>query len=331
MIIKNSNLRRGLFSNRYLILAIMAAIIFLLLVINTLNNMAEQKDNNLITPEQSITGQSNTIPKQEIYTPEKTTISGTNVKPQKQEDNKKVIDNFINYCNQKQIEQAYNLLSDECKEEVFFSNIENFANNYVSKIFNTKKTYSMQSWFNRDTYTTYKVKIMDDMLSTGKITSKQDEIEDYYTVVMQTGGEYKLNINSYIAKKEINKEKEFQGVKITVVSKYTYKDYETYDVKVENLNQSSILLDSQERTDSMYVFASNESKYSAYSYEIDKSRLIIEPGRYRTITIKFNKIYSNSATTKAVVFSDIIKNYEDYKTLENKKDYKDRWTISIDL
>lgn len=328
MIIKNSNLRRGLFSNRYLILAIMAAIIFLFLLINTLNNNA--KENNKKQEEQSKT-QKNTTHYQEIYTPEKTTISGSNVKPQKQEDNKKVIDNFINYCNQKQIEQAYNLLSDACKEKVFFSNIGNFRDNYVNKIFNTKKTYSMQSWINRDTYTTYKVKIMDDMISTGKITSKQDEIEDYYTVVMQTGGEYKLNINSYIAKKEINKEKEFQGIKLTVISKDTYKDYETYSIKVENLSQNSILLDSQERTDSMYILASNESKYSAYSYEIDRSRLIVEPGRYRTITIKFNKIYSNEATTRSIVFSDIIKNYEDYKSLQNKKEYKDRWTISIDL
>ena len=87
MIIKNSNLRRELFSNRYLILAIMAAIIFLFLLINTLNNMTKQKDNNLITPEQSITGQSNTTPKQEIYTPEKTAISGSNVNEKKQEEN----------------------------------------------------------------------------------------------------------------------------------------------------------------------------------------------------------------------------------------------------
>lgn len=330
MIIKNSNLRRELFSNRYLILAIMAAIIFLFLLINTLNNMTKQKDNNLITPEQSITGQSNTTSKQEIYTPEKTTISGSNVNEKKQEENKTVIDNFINYCNQKQIEQAYNLLTDDCKKEVFFSNIGNFNNNYVNKVFNGKKTYSMQSWVNRDTYTTYKVKIVDDMISTGKITSKDNEIEDYYTVV-QDGGNYKLNINNYIAKKEINKEKEFQGIKITLISRDTYKDYETYDVKVENSNESSILLDSQESTDSMYVMASNDSKYRAYSYEIDRSRLIIEPGRSRTITIKFNKRYSNEAITRNIVFSDIIKNYDEYKTLQNKKEYKDRWTISIDV
>lgn len=328
MIIKNSNLRRELFSNRYLILAIMAAIIFLLLLINALNNMTKENDNNLITPEQSIV--SNTTAKQEIYTPEKTTISGSNVEAKKQEENKTIIDNFINYCNQKQIEQAYNLLTDDCKEEVFFSNIGNFSNNYVNKIFNSKKTYSMQSWVNRDTYTTYKVKIVDDMISSGKITSKDNEIEDYYTVV-QTGGEYKLNINNYIAKKEINKEKEFQQIKISVISKDTYKDYESYDVKIENLTQNTILLDSQESTDSMYILASNDSKYKAYSYEIDKSRLIIEQGRSRTITIKFNKRYSNEAITRRIVFSDIIKNYDEYKQTQNKKEYSNRWAISIEI
>lgn len=328
MIIRNSNLRRELFSNRYLILAIMAAIILLLLLINTLNNMTKKNEDNLIAPEQSITA--NTTPKQEIYTPEKTTISGSNVKSQKQEDNKTIIENFINYCNQKQIEQAYNLLTNECKEEVFFSNIENFSNNYVNKVFSSKKTYSMQSWINRDTYTTYKVKIVDDMISSGKISSKENEIEDYYTIVNEDG-EYRLNINNYITKKEVNKEKEFQQIKIKVISKDTYKDYESYDVKIENLSQNTILLDSQESTDSMYILASNDSKYKAYSYEIDKSRLIIEQGRSRTITIKFNKRYSNEAITRNIVFSDIIKNYDEYKTLQNKKEYKDRWAISIDV
>lgn len=328
MIIKNSNLRRNLFGNRYLILAIMAAIIFLLLLINTLNNIS--KENNRKKAEEQNKIQQNTIKQQEIYTPEKTTISGTNVRQQEQENNKTLIENFINYCNQKQIEQAYNLLTDECKKEVFFSNIANFSNNYVNKIFNSKKTYSMQSWINRDTYTTYKIKIVDDMISTGKITSTQNEIEDYYTVVKEEG-EYKLNINSYIVKKHINKEKEFKGVKITVINKDTYRDYEIYEIKIENLNENTILLDSQERTDSMYVFASNESKYSAYSYEIDRSRLIIEPGRYKTIKIKFNKRYSNESITKAIVFGDIIKNYDEYKNMQNKKEYKDRWTISIEV
>lgn len=327
MIIKNSNLRRNLFSNRYLILAIMAAIIFLFLLINTLNNISKENNNKKAEEQNKIQQNSQ---KKEIYTPEKTTISGTNVRPQKQEDNKTVINDFINYCNQKQIEQAYNLLTEDCKEEVFFSNINNFSNNYVNKIFNGKKTYSMQSWINRDTHTTYKVKIVEDMISTGKITSVQNEIEDYYTVV-QEEGKYKLNINSYIVRKQINKEKESQGVKITIISKDTYRDYETYEIKVENLNQNTILLDSQESTDSMYVFASNESKYSAYSYEIDRSRLIIEPGRYRTITIKFNKRYSNESITKAIVFGDIIKNYDEYKQTQNKKEYKDRWVISIDI
>lgn len=330
MIIKNSNLRRELFSNRYLILAIMAAIIFLLLLINTLNSMTKESNNNLITPEQSIARPNNSTTKQEIYTPEKTTISGANVNAQKQEENKAIVDNFINYCNQKQIEQAYNLLTDECKAEVFFSNIANFSNNYVNKIFNGKKTYSMQAWINRDTYTTYKIKIVDDMLSTGKITSKENEIEDYYTIVNQNG-EYKLNLNNYIGKKQINKEKTFQGIKITVISKDTYKDYEAYSIKVENLSENTILLDSQEITNSMYIFASNESKYSAYSYEIDKSRLIIEPGKARTITIHYNKIYSNQAITRAIVFSDIIRNYDEYSRTQNKKEYKDRWAISIEI
>ena len=186
MIIKNSNLRTILAENRYKILAIIIAIILILCVIRLLNEMAKnanRKTENTVNIETSTT-----------YKPQETILQGENVPDFQQEKNDNVMENFIKYCNKKEIQKAYNLLTDECKEILFNSDIQNFEKDYINKIFTTEKSYTMKSWIKTSNSYTYKVKIMEDMLSTGKVN---EAVEDYYTIVNKNG-ENKLNINSYV-------------------------------------------------------------------------------------------------------------------------------------
>ncbi|MBO5479176.1 MAG: hypothetical protein J6A04_05725 [Clostridia bacterium] len=322
MIIKNSNIRRSLFENRYVIFAIVFAIILVLYLIQVLN--AESKKESIV--------QDNKVQNETAQVVDKssqTVISGKDVTTTQQESNTKIIEEFITYCNNKEIEKAYSLLTEECKEEVFAGNIQYFKQNYVDKIFTSKKMCGMQSWINSYMYT-YKVTIQDDMLSTGKTNSSGNKIEDYYTIVKQENS-YKLNINSYIGRQQINKESQLNGIKITIICKNIYKDYESYDIKIENLSQKTILLDSKEKVNSIYLVGSNENKYDAYSYEIDKTQLILEPLRTKTLTINFNKIYSNKARMQQMVFTDIITDYEEYENMQNKNEYTNRIKISIEI
>lgn len=150
MIIKNSNLRRALFENRYKILAIIIAIILFFSIRKMLSQFLIESNKSSVN--------NVTVSQNSDYEPEQTMVIGDNVSEEKQDDITSLMDNFISYCNSKQIEEAYNLLTDECKEELFSNDIENFKINYVEKIFTTTKTYSMQSWINF-TNPTYKVKI----------------------------------------------------------------------------------------------------------------------------------------------------------------------------
>lgn len=204
-----------------------------------------------------------------------------------------------------------------------------FKQKYVDKIFTTKKMVSIKNWL--DFTNTYKVKILDDMISTGKISSSEDVIEDYYTIVQQDK-EYKLNINAYIGKATINKVGQTNdGITITVITKNVYKEYEEYSIKIENTTSQIISLDSQESGDSMYLLGSNEAKYKAYSYELDQTNLCIQPNETKTITIRFYKIYSNSVNIEQLVFSDIILNYEEYLQAKDKTQYVNRAKVSIDI
>lgn len=316
MIIKNSNLRRGIFENRYKILAIIVAIILVLCLIRALNEIAKQSIKEKDTK--------NTIV-ESSYKPQETLILGDNVSQTKQEDVTKIMDEFINLCNKKETEKAYNLLTDECKEEIFESSLENFKTNYIEKIFTTVKTYNMQSWINSGN-PTYKVRILQDALSTGKTG---ESFEDYITIVKQDNT-YKLNINSYVGRTNINKEKTKDNIKLTVINKDTYMDYEIYNVKIENKTNNTILLDTKTKQKSVYITGSNNATYSAFIHEIDNAYLTIKPRIYSNISIKFNKIYSPNIRINSLTFTDIITNLEEYNKAENKENYN-KEIIKIEL
>lgn len=127
------------------------------------------------------------------------------------------------------------------------------------------------------------------------------------------------------------KKPKYNGLKINIIRKDIYKEYESYDIKVENTTENTILLDSGERVDSIYLMGANQSHYNAYSYEMDKTRITLKPEETKTITIRFNKLYSNQTVMEAMVFEDIILDYEAYKALENKTEYTNREKCSIEI
>lgn len=318
MIIKNSNLRRSISKNRYKILAIIVAIILVLCLIQILNEFAkvENKKQN----ENTISIQTN------IYKPQETAVLGSNVKEEKQEQNTKVMDEFITYCNSKEIEKAYNLLTDECKKEKFSNNIENFKKDYVEKIFTTNKTYNMQAWINGEN-PTYKVRILNDVIATG---STGEVVEDYVTIVRENN-DYKINLNSYIdSKTNINKQTKQGDIVAIFLGKETNMNYEIYNIKIENNTENTILLDTKTKQKSVYATGSNGATYTAFMYEIEDTFLTIKPRIHKTISIKINKIYSPNIQVNKLTFTDVVMNQDEYNNTQNKKDYK-RATIEINV
>ena len=102
----------------------------------------------------------------------------------------KVIDKFISYCNNKEFINAYNLISEECKNEMF-PTVEDFINNYCNEIFKTTKIYEMQNWKNR----TYRIKLYDNPMETGR-EGNGEFIENYFTII-EKNGKILLSISNY--------------------------------------------------------------------------------------------------------------------------------------
>ena len=217
------------------------------------------------------------------------------------------INQFVQLCNEGNVNEAYNMLSDECKEEVYPS-LDSFRNNYYNAIFNgQKKNISVENWVN----SIYKVTFENDALSTGVYT-QEGTIQDYITVTRNENNELRLNINNYIGREEINKTRtDSSNISITVLRSDTYMDYETYTYSITNNTNNTILLDDKISTDNMYIEDENGNQYTAYIHELSEAQLTITPGETKEITIKYYSRYGSTKNITQVVFNKIILNYNE--------------------
>ena len=215
------------------------------------------------------------------------------------------IENFVSYCNNGEIEQAYSLLSGECKEELY-PTIENFTELYYNKVFNgEKKNVSIENWSNN----IYKVEIAGDFLSTGKY-DENDIQEDYMEIVAEEES-YKLNINGFLGKETLdNKATSKHDITITAVEVNTYMDYQTYTFNIKNSSENAILLDDRSNISSMYLEDENGMKYSSYTHELSDSQLKVLPQTEKNITIKYYNKFTTGREMKKIVFSRLILNYD---------------------
>lgn len=263
-----------------------------------------------------------------ILEDDKSTITGDNLL-KTQKESLKVIDQFVEYCNRNQINEAYNLLSEECKSEMY-TTVQTFKESYYNKIFKgSTKNVSIENWIGN----IYKVKFAEDALSTG-IYNSQSNLQDYITIVEDENGDSKLNINGYIAKEKIDKSNEKDNVKIQVVEKNEYMDFEAYAFEITNKTKNTILLNDINSLDTLYLEDKNGIKYDAYMHELSTADLKVLVGETKKITIKYYNKYSSSKKIENITFSKIILNYDSYNKLEamgNIGNYNYYGKIQIDL
>ena len=314
------NLIRFYNQNRKKIFKVILIIASIIGLIQLLNYFSGKNIN--IKNESNITNDFNYISSSVMSN--KSEISGDTIPKSQLAKASNIIDNFINYCNNGEIEEAYNLLSQDCKNEIY-TTLELFKNTYYTQIFNgEKKIYTMQNWMGD----TYSVRIKEDILATGKV--QDSALQDYITIV-EEDNEEKLNINNYIGKKQINETTENENMSITVISKNTYMDYEVYNIQVENNSNKDILLDDKQSTTTIYLEDNNNIKYAAQSYELLNEDLLINEGYTKNLSIKFTNSYSLSRKINYLTFSKIILDNKEYEKYEDKTQYDNICQLQINV
>lgn len=282
-------------------IGIIAALIAITQFLNFLSSRLNNNENNKtnISNETSIKQQ---IKNETNIDVESTTspITGQTVSEEKLKEDASIIGQFMEFCNSGNTQGAYNLLSENCKNNVF-NTLEQFEQGYYQYVFGGEtKIYTILNWEGN----TYRVDIMENMLSTGKSNNGYEK-QDYITIE-EIDNEKKLNINSYIGHREINKKTgNNDGIIVEVLSKEIYKEYEEYKIRVTNNLEIAIMLDNREYADTLYLEDSKGKKYPAYTHELTDPMLFLEPGTTKELNIKFYNSYDTNKNITYIVFSEI--------------------------
>ena len=306
--------------NRRKIILGTGVVVFLIIIIQVLNQMAREQKQAAKQNAQQI-NQIEDLPTESI-------IGGESVSEEDTKVNVELIETFIEKCNNADITGAYEMLTQDCKE-VLFPTEEDFKNGYYDILFATKKIVNIENFLSDDGRYTYQVELYEDILSTGNAgEANQVPYQDYITIE-QNSQNGSLNINNFIYKKEINAESEVNGIKLIVMSQEVYKDNERYQIRIENNTSKRILIDTGNSYKGVYILGSNNVTYESFLSELSSILYEIPANFYRDYTIKFNKIYSAGVETRRVVFSDIVSDYEKY--IQNPDAITERIQLSVSI
>ncbi len=235
------------------------------------------------------------------YNPHEVLLSdtGETVPEKLQEPIEKLIDNFINYCNEKDFESAYNLITDECKQNEFNNSIDEFKK-YVEEVFPNKKIYSIQSYSNTENYYIYNVKILNDILASGLTDEEYYYYEEKYAI-KQEGDNLKLNVANYMGKEDLKRVAEDDYVKIRIIQKLMYYSREIYKVKITNKTENIMVLADGYEGDEIMLNLGKQTR----GVENNDLYMVLEPGETAEYDLYFGKYYDESSNTESIVFNKI--------------------------
>lgn len=259
---------------------------------------------------------------EDMSLPEESVITGQKPAEETTNENINIISDFVGYCNERKFTEAYNLLSEDCKKELFQTQ-DLFVTNY-GDIFNNKKTYRLELWFTEGNDYTYRIMYYaDDLLSTGNF-DEIDNYEDYITIIEENNAK-KLNISGFIKSQNINSVSEREGIEITINKRYIYREQEKYNITIRNKTNKTILI-SDRNNNNICLTDNNQVEYNSILNEITQLDLEVMPNGNKSINIKFQKIYGTEREIQKILFKNIILDKEAYN-----KDSQDYLKTKIDI
>ena len=180
--------------NKFTLFTIIGVIALILAIIHIANNNIKKQ----IEKEQEEANKTNITASNVTSYPSTSQVTGQTVSTKIAKTADKYIKEFLNNCFQGKIEDAYNMLTDECKE-VMFPNIDAFKGIYIASFNVNDAKYKIENWVND----IYKVQVYENPLKTGKYNG--EAVTDYITLVKGEKDNYKLNVNSYVKRQKVNK------------------------------------------------------------------------------------------------------------------------------
>ena len=264
------------------------------------------------------------------YTPHVSVLDNTKEVPKKyQKPIENLIDTYMNYCNNKEYEKAYNLITDDCKKNVY-PTLEQFQG-YIDEVFEgKKKIYNIQSYSIVDNKYIYNIRILDDILANGT-TDGYYYYEEKFALIEQNG-EIKLSIGDFIESKTPNTVVEDENMSIVLTNVSVDYEKETYSVKVTNKTDKYIVFADNTQTDEILLDLGDQTRRPN---NMQLAYFFVSPNATREYNISFDKFYDNGKTSQKLIFNSIrVLNNYNWKTGTTDNDLNNAvklYSLAIDL
>ena len=224
----------------------------------------------------------------------------------------KMIEKYMEYCNDSNWSGAYSMLSENCKKYAFKDKITNYMD-YVATKMPTKKKYAIQDFSNGGNIYIYQIKYTDDLLATGLTNSVYNFTEEKMVFKKMKDGTIEMSVGNFVDFHDLKNIFENEYLKVDLKSVVQYYSMESYELKLTN------------RTDNTIVLANNvednEIILQLESGDIRKrldlgDEVVLIPNSSRTYKFKFQKFYDNDDDADSFLFNSI-RVMEDYSGVPN--------------
>ena len=235
------------------------------------------------------------------YKPHTAVMDSSKVPEKLQSPIEQLIQKYIEACNQKDYETAYQLLTDDCKKNAFSDNIENFEE-YVDSIFDTKKIYNIQDFSNKDNTYIYTVTILNDIMASGMTNEELETYEETMTITDKGTDSLQLSVKGYIKNENVDKMYEDDYIKINVTD--VKVDYETliYHVTIKNKTENTVVIEDFSDANEIYL-DTNYGKRNRYGLSLEP--VALEVGETKNYDFTFTKYYDEKAKINGLVLANI--------------------------
>ena len=300
-------------NGRIVVIAIIALIILLLL-----NNMIKNKQDSADI--------------RSSYNPDSPIIDdGGKVPSGEREKVKKTIDDFFNYCNNKDYENAYKYLMNDSKNYYFYNDIASFKG-YVNTYFPNKKIYELQNYSNKDGVYIYTIKITDNIEVTGATGGYEAKEEKWVVRKSKEGIEegvdgYCLAPHGYIGKTDLSYTAEDENMRVEITSKDQSYSKVGYNVKITN------------KTD-YYIVLQNGMSYKEITLNVGGEErqlvntgisIVIEPDKTIEQPLIFENLYDSGKGTSRLKFNLVRLNENEDDCYADKGTAKKQYSFNVDL
>lgn len=247
------------------------------------------------------------------YAPHTSIMDNSEVPTNKQEPIENLIAEYIGYCNNKEYEKAYNMLSNECRSELY-PDINNFKQ-YIDTIFDDEKIYSIQNYSNVDKTYIYEVSIFDDILATG-LTGK-DNFEMYVEkfVIKNDKGNLSLSIREFVGTQENYQVYADEYIKVEVKEMLQSYENQTYKVKITNRTENTVVLaDKTEKYEIMLELNGENRKIQ----NLPNHGIVLSAYETKEVDLEFVKFFDESDNARSIIFN-AVRVLKSYSGLDSKR------------